>query len=106
MIFITTDTWKNNVVEVVTCDVIKWLNEKNRKKLGHSNLTMITGKYSGDDRRKERQEIQNCDNRQPTRIFIREDLGIQVIMDCRTVKAVEFRKELGCNQYDPIMTQE
>ena len=53
MIFITTDTWENNDVEVITVNKIKWLNEKNiEKKLGHSNLTMITAKYSGYDRRK------------------------------------------------------
>ena len=76
------------------------------KKLGHSNLTMTAAKYSGDDRRKKRKELQDCDNFQPTRIFLREDLGIQVIMDCRTVQATKFRKELGFNQHDPIMTQE
>ena len=27
------------------------------KRLGHSNLTMITAKYSGDDRRKKTQEL-------------------------------------------------
>ena len=27
-------------------------------------------------------------------------------MYCRTVQAVKFRKELGFNQHDPIMTQE
>ena len=74
--------------------------------MGHANVTMTTAKYSGDDRRKKRQELQDCSKSQPTRIFIREDLGIQVIMDCRTVQAVNFRKELGFNQQDPIMTQE
>ena len=39
-------------------------------------------------------------------MFIREDIGIQVIMDCRTVQAVKFREELGFNQHDPITTQE
>ena len=64
----------------------------------------MTGKYSN-VRRKKRQELVECKD-QPCKIFIREDLGIHVIMDCRTVQAVEFRKELGFNQYDPIMTQE
>ena len=59
-----------------------------------------------DDRRKKRQELQDRGKSQSTRIFIREDLGIQVIMDCRKVQAVKFRKELGFNQHDPIMTQE
>ena len=53
-----------------------------------------------------RQELPDCGKSQPTRIFVREDLGIQVIMDYRTVQAVKFRKELGFNQHDPIMTQE
>ena len=53
MIFITTKTWQDNDVEVIPVDKIKGLNKKNiEKKLGHSNLTMITAKYSGDDRRK------------------------------------------------------
>ena len=75
--------------------------KKTEKKLGHANVTMTTAKYSGDVRRKKRQELQDCSKSQPTRIFIREDLGIQVIMDCRTAQAVKFRKELGFNQQDP-----
>ena len=107
MIFITTKTWQDNDVEVILVDKIKWLNEKNiEKKLGHSRLTMTTVKYSGDYRRKKRQELQDCGKSQPARIFIREDLGIQLIMDSRTVQAVKFRKELGFHQHDPIMTQE
>ena len=50
--------------------------------------------------------MQECGKSQPTRIVIREDLGIQVIMERRTVQAVKLRKELGFNQHEPIMTQE
>ena len=82
------------------------VNEKHiEAQLDHSNLTMITGKYSK-DRRKERQKLQNCGKHPPCRIFVREDLGIQVIMDCRTIAAADFRTRLGFKQYDPIMTQE
>ena len=93
---------------MIPADKIKWLNEKKdiEKKLGHSNLTMTGAKYSGDDRRKKRQELQGCGKFHPTRVFIREDLGIQVIMDCRTVQAGKFKRELGFNQHDPIMRQE
>ena len=35
-----------------------------------------------------------------------EWFAIQIIMDTRTVAAVKFRKKLGFNQYDVIMTQE
>ena len=73
--------------------------------MDHSYLTMIATKYP-EYLRKERQEFQNCKEYQPCRRFLREDLGIQVIMDCRTVQAVKFKKELGFNQHDPIMTQE
>ena len=65
---------------------------------------MITRKYPK-DLRKERQELIEC-GEQPRRKFIREDFGIQIIMDCRTVVAVAFRSKLGFKQYDPIMTQE
>ena len=43
MIFITTKTWQDNDVEAIPVDKVKWLNEKkHKKKLGHSNLTMMT----------------------------------------------------------------
>ena len=43
---------------MIPVDKIKWLNEKNiEKKLGHSNLTMITAKYSGDNKRKKKTRI-------------------------------------------------
>ena len=35
-----------------------------------------------------------------------EWFAIQIIMDTRTVAAVKFRKKVGFNQYDVIMTQE
>ena len=83
----------------------KWLNETHvQKQLDHSNLTIITTKYP-EHLRKKRQELVKCKD-QPCRIFIREDFGIHVIMDCGTAQAVNFRKRLGFKQYDLIMTQE
>ena len=47
MVFITEDTWKENGVEVITVDNVKWLNEKHiEKRFGHSNLAMMISKYS------------------------------------------------------------
>ena len=93
-VFITSDTWQKNGAEVIIADDIKWLNEKHiEKQLNHSNLTMITEKYSK-NQRKEKQELQEC-KKQPCGIFVKEDLGIQVIMDCRTTPAVKYRKKLG-----------
>ena len=54
------------------------------------------------------QSSENKDNcfEQPCRISLRENFGIQIIMDCRTVSTVEFKNRLGFKQQDPIMTQE
>ena len=104
MIFITIDTWPKNGVEVIFVDSIKWLRtiRNVQEQLRHSTLRNITIQYSL-ELRKERQELEKC-VKEPCRKFLREDFGIQVIMDCRTVKAIEFRKIVGFNQQDPIMT--
>ena len=45
--FITENTWKNNGIEVVIVNSIKWLNEKHlENNLGHSNLSTLTLKYA------------------------------------------------------------
>ena len=105
MFSIAIKTWQDNGVEVIISDDIEWLNKWNvQKQLGHSNLAAITAK-NPKDLRKERQELQEC-NKQPCRIFLREDFGIQVILRCRTTPAVNFKRRLGFKQHDPIMTQE
>ena len=82
------------------------MNEKHiGEQLRHSNLPHITRQYSL-ELRKKRQELQNCGKYQPCRTFLREDFAIQIILDCRTTPAVDFKSRLGFNQYDPIMTQE
>ena len=45
---ITTETWENNVIEVIVDSVnALWLNEKNiEEKLGHKNLPAISNKYN------------------------------------------------------------
>ena len=103
MFCITTDTWQDNGVEVIIFEDKKWLNEKHiESELGHSNLAMITLKYPK-YLRKERQELQHCGKYQPCRKFLREDFGIQIIIDCRTTHAVDYKRRLGFNQYDPVM---
>ena len=43
---------------------------------------------------------------QPRRRFLNENFAKQIIIDCRTTSAVNFRTRLGFNQHDSIMTQE
>ena len=94
------------VIEVIVFNVKKLLNETNIKdQLIHSNLAAVTLQYPL-KYRKQRQELQNCGNCQPCRIFLKERLAMQIILDCRTTPAVNFRTRLGFHQYDPIMTKE
>ena len=80
-----------NGIEVINFEEKKWLNETHvQKQLDHSNLTMITTKYP-EHLRKKRQELVECKD-QPCRIIIREDFGIDVIMDCTTAQAVKLKK--------------
>ena len=88
MVFITENTWKNNGIEVIIVNNIKWLNEKHlENNLGHSNLSTLTLKYV-DCFKKQRCELIDT-KYQPCRRFIREDLAIQLIMDTRTIQSIE-----------------
>ena len=95
-----------NGVEVLVFNAKRWLNEKHiETQLEYSNLPSITEKcdlmY-----KKCRSELQNCGKSQPCRRFLEEAFSIQIIMDCRTTPAVNFRTRLEFHQHDPIMTQE
>ena len=72
--------------------------------MGHSILANVTIKYP-EYLRKQRYELQEC-VKQPCRKCLREDFAFQIIMDCRTTSAVNFKTRLGFKQQDPIMTQE
>ena len=102
---ISKETWQNNAVEVIVFNDKKWLHETNVKdKLKHSNLAAVTLQYPS-KYRKQRQKLQSCGNYQPCRIFLKESLAIQIIMNCRTTPAVDFKARLGFNSHDPVMTQ-
>ena len=95
-----------NGVEVIVFNDKKWLNETNIKdQLKHSNLAAVTLQYLLKCR-KQRQELQNCGNNQLCRIFLKESLVVQIIMDCKTTPAVNSSTKLGFRQHDAIMTQE
>ena len=103
---ISEETWQKNGMEVIVFNGKKWLNETNVKdQLKHSNLAAVTLQYPL-KYKKQRQELQNCGNYQPCRIFLKESLAIQIIMDCRSTPAVDFKTRLGFSHHDPIMTQE
>ena len=85
---------RKNGEEAIILDGKKWLSEKHiETQLEHSNLVVVTNKYSL-KLRKKRQELQNCGNYKPCRRFLKDTFAIQIIMDCRTTQVVNFKTYL------------
>ena len=100
-------TWNNNDVEAIKYDCKKWINEKHLETaLGYKNLASNKTKFYSDKFKKARCEIQDCEDFQPCRKFIAEELAVHLIIDIKTVKAAELKIKLGFNQLDPIMTKQ
>ena len=74
--------------------------------LGYKNLVSNKTQYYSDKFKKKWLEIQDCEDFQPCRKFIAEELAIHLIIDIKTVKAAELKIKLGFNQLDPIMTKQ
>ena len=85
IISIDKKTYENNNIEVIVDRIGKfWLNEKHiEEKLGHKNLPVITNKYD-QVYKKHRHELVNEAKKQPNRRFLRSDLALKIIMNCRT----------------------
>ena len=103
MINITKKTFENNDIEVIIDGVnTLWLNEKHiEEQLGHKNLPAITNKY---DKiyKKYRYELVDEPIKQRNRRFLRIDLALKIIMDCRTDEPCSLKRSLGFNLHDVI----
>ena len=85
MVEINKKTYENNEIEVIV-DGIDMLssNEKHiEQNLGHKNLLAIANKYDPVCK-KHRYELVDKPKKQSKRSFLRSDLALKVIMDCRT----------------------
>ena len=106
MLTFSIKTWSKIGVEVIKYNHKKWINEKHLETaLGYKNLVGNKTQYYSDEFKKRRYEIQDCEDFQPCRKFIAEELAIHLIIDIKTVKAAELKTILGFNQLDPIMTK-
>ena len=107
MIDITKETLENNDIEVIVAGANPLqLNEKDiEEQLGHKNLPAITNKY---DKiyKKHRYELVDEPIKQPNRRFLRTDLALKIIMDCRTDESSSLKRNLGINLHDVINTTE
>ena len=85
MVNITNETYENNGIGVITDNLdTLWLNEIHvQQKLGHKHLRAVTNKYDK-EYKKCRHELIDHLIKQSHRKFIRNDLPLKVIIDCRT----------------------
>ena len=106
MVAITKETYENIGIEVITDEFDQlWLNEIHvQKQLGLENLPALTNKYDK-EYKKNRSEL-NESTKQSHRRFIRVDLALKVIMDCRTDESCKFKRNLGFTLHDVINTKE
>ena len=107
MVKITKEAFENNDIEVMVDSVdTLWLNEKNiEEKLCHKNLPGITNKYD-EIYKKHRYELVDDPIKQPNRRFLRINLALKIIMDCRTDESCSFKRNLGFKLHNVINTKE
>ena len=107
MVNINKETYEKNDIEAIVDDInTLWLNEKHiERKLGHKNLQFIINKY---DKmyKKHRHELVNDPKKQPNRIFLRSDLALKIIMNCRADESCNLKRNLGFRLHDVIITKE
>ena len=78
------------------------LNEKHvEEKLGHENLPVIKNRYDSVFK-KRRHELADKPKKQPNRRFLRSDLALKLIMDCRTDESCNLKRNLGFTLQDVI----
>ena len=100
MTVINKKTYENSGAGVIVDDnVILRLNGKHIEiGLDQGNLPAATKIY-GSDYGKRSYELVDNDDYQPCRVFLRKDLALKVIMNCRTEEVPNFRKRLGFNSH-------
>ena len=91
MFVITKETYDIEVI--VDNKSTLWLNEKHvEENLGHKNLVVITRNFCL-DYRKHRFELVDKPKKQLNRMLLHKDLALKIIMDCRTEKSRNLKKD-------------
>ena len=99
--------YENNDIEVIVDSIgTLWLIEKHvEEELGRKSLPVITNKYNS-VYKKHRYELVDKVKKQANRRFLRSDLALKVIMDCRTDQSCNLNRNLGFRLHDGINTKE
>ena len=106
MVNITKGTYGNKGIEVMTDKFGElWLNERHvQEQLEHKNLPAFKNKY--DEEYKKCRFQLNESTKQSCRRFIHNDLALKIIMDRRTDKSCNLKRNLGFTLHDVINTKE
>ena len=100
---ITKETLEN--IDIIHGVNTLWLNERHiEEKLVHKSLPAITNKYNK-KYKKHRCELVDEPIKQPNRRFLRIDLALKIIMDCRTDESCSLKRNLGFKLHDVINTK-
>ena len=107
MVDINKETYENNGIEVIADSIgTLWVYKKDiEEKLNHKYLQAITNKYDPVSK-KHRHELVDKPKKQPNRRFLRSDLALKVIMDCRTDESCNLKRNLEFRLRDVINTKE
>ena len=107
MVNITKETYENNGIEAIGDNMGNlWLNEKHiEEELGHKNVLAVTNKYDP-VYKKHRYKLVTDPEKQPNRRFLRSDLALKIIMNCRTDESCNLKRNLGFNLHDVTNTKE
>ena len=76
-----------------------------KKKLDIANVADRI-QYSFSEFEKMRREIQECGKYQPCRIFIKNNLAVEIAMSYVKTHAVIFRDKFGVNQHDKVLRKQ
>ena len=100
-------TYENNGIESIVDDTgTLELNEKHiEEKLGHKNLPAITNKYDQMYKMR-RNELVNNSKKESNWRFLRSNLALKIIIDCRTDKPCNFKTNLRFKLHDVINAKE
>ena len=83
-----------------------WLNERHvEQQLGRKSVQAVTN--TRDEKcKKHRYELIDEPIKQPNRRFIRNDLELKILIDCRTDESCNLKRNLGFRFHDVINTKE
>ena len=109
---ITKETYEPNGTEVIKDNLNNlWLNERHvETQLRLTNLPALTNNYfkkcnGYKEYKKQRSEL-NISTKQTNRRFIRVELVLKIIMNCRTDESCNLKRNLGFTLHDVINTKE